>query len=287
MDLSEGAQGSTSMCPPMFDDEPPRRAVASKDNTFSATRLTSPRPPRVLPQGRQLQGPQELHFVLQLDAELLHGAAPSLGHERDRVGRTGTAGVLDEVRVPRGNLRAADPVTLEPASLEQPARAELVRRVLEHAAVGSLVRRLCCLSPCLHGRDGGLDLVDRPGRQPKLDLCDDVAVTQVGLPIAKPELLAGSPFGPAAGEHERALENPGPVPAVCTCIHPDAPTGRTRNGLDELETTETGSAGAVERDRIGCPASGDEAFTLHHGLRELAGEFEDEPVESLVRDQQI
>jgi len=50
---------------------------------------------------RQLQRPQELNFVLELNPVGLVCSAPSLGHQSDRIRSTGAVGVLDEVRVPR------------------------------------------------------------------------------------------------------------------------------------------------------------------------------------------
>ena len=80
--------------------------------------------------------------MLELDPELLVRPAPRLGHQRDRVSRARALGVLDEVRVPRGDLHAPDPMALEPARLEHLAGTQLVVWVLEHASEGALVRRL-------------------------------------------------------------------------------------------------------------------------------------------------
>ena len=87
-----------------------------------ATRPTSPRPEVPL-RVRQLERAEELHLVLELDAEPLPHAPPRLDHECDAVGGGRAAGVLDEVRVPRRDLGATDHVTLQPALLDQPAGA--------------------------------------------------------------------------------------------------------------------------------------------------------------------
>ena len=86
--------------------------------------------------------------------------APSrFRHQRERVRGAGLARVLDEVRMARGDLGAADPLALEPqASSMRPAR-ELVLGVLEDAPEGALVRRLRGLSLRLEVGDGGLDLL--------------------------------------------------------------------------------------------------------------------------------
>src|SRR5256885_2837834 len=89
---------------------------------------------------RQRWRSQELDLVLELDAVLLAGASAGFCHQRNRVGGAGSVGVLDEVRVARRDLGAADPVPLQPARLEHPSYAELVVGVLEHTAEGPLVR---------------------------------------------------------------------------------------------------------------------------------------------------
>ena len=58
------------------------------------------------------------------------------------------------------DLRAADPVALEPAGLEHLARAQVVCRILEDASERTLVRRLRLLSPGLHLGHDLADLLD-------------------------------------------------------------------------------------------------------------------------------
>jgi hypothetical protein len=85
-----------------------RTAVRAVGLRRAGTRTTSA-PAAALLQGRQLERAEEAHLVLEDDPELLVHPATRLGHQRDRVGGGGTAGVLDEVRVQRRDDRAADP----------------------------------------------------------------------------------------------------------------------------------------------------------------------------------
>src|SRR4051812_4226182 len=102
------------------------------------------------PCGRSLvQGyrPERLDLVPELDPELLPRAAACLAHQGDGILRTGLAGVLDEVRVLRRDLRAADAVALQAARLQHATCRELVVGVLEHAAERAPVRGLSLLAP--------------------------------------------------------------------------------------------------------------------------------------------
>src|SRR5438477_12566564 len=146
------------------------------ERTLPFTRLTSPPRRTLLPQRLEVEAAEELHLVLELDAELLACSTPCLVHQSDRVGAGGTAGVLDEVRVPRGDLRAADSESLQTARLEHSTCAQLVIRILEDAAERPLVRRLCGFPLTLQIRDDGADLFGRAQRQADLDLGDDLSV---------------------------------------------------------------------------------------------------------------
>src|SRR5436305_1252146 len=112
----------------------------------------SPRHERLLP---QLERPEELDLVLEHDAVLLARPPAGLCHQRDRVRGPGAVRVLDEVRVPRRDLGAPDPVALEAARLEHAAGAELVVGVLEDASERPPVRRLRRLSLGLQLGDPG------------------------------------------------------------------------------------------------------------------------------------
>src|SRR5919108_701910 len=117
---------------------------------------------------RQLDRPEQLDLVLELDAELLARTAARLLHEGERIGGAGPAGVLDKFRVPRRVLRPADPVPLQATGLEHPPRRQLVLGVLEYAAEGAFVRRLRRLPQRLELGDRRLDLVGRARREPEL-----------------------------------------------------------------------------------------------------------------------
>src|SRR5207244_6049261 len=174
-------------------------------------------------QGRQVQSAYEPHLALELDAELLRRAAAGLGHQRKSVGRPRLAGVLDEVRVPRRDLRAADPVTLEPARLEHPASRELVLGVLEDGPERALVGRLSRLSLRLHVADGPLDLLLRTRFEPELDARHDFALAQPRAAVFQSELGRRPPVRARPGDDQRALDDPLPVAAVRPRVPLDAP----------------------------------------------------------------
>ena len=138
-------------------------------------------------------------------------------------------GVLDEVRVPRRDLGAADPVALQAAGLEHPAGRELVVRVLEDAAESALVRRLGGLPLRLQVGDDRLDLAPAAeasdGTRPCATTCP---CSEVGVPVAQPELGRRPPICVLAVDDERAVENRRPVAAVCAGVHPDAAAGGAR-----------------------------------------------------------
>src|SRR3954451_24728248 len=157
------------------------RATASRAGDWRGGRLTtrtSPRRPSLLPHGRQLGQLEELHLVLELHAELLERAAPRLDHQRDRILTPRPTRVLDEVRVHRRDLRAADPVPLQAARFEHPAGSQVVVGVLEDAAERSPVRRLRGLPPCLELAHRRFDVVRLAGREAQLDARHDLAVAQ-------------------------------------------------------------------------------------------------------------
>ena len=168
---------------------------------MTPTAPTSPPAPALLLL-RQLDRAEERDLVLQVDTVLHAGAAARLRHERDRVGRPSAAGVLDEVRVPRRDLRPADPVAPETAGFEHSAGGELVIRILEDASEGPLVRRLGCLPPRLHVGDRRLDLLGRPPIEAELDPRDDLSVRDRGVAVREVELVRAPPLGAASVDHE-------------------------------------------------------------------------------------
>src|SRR5438105_6957468 len=187
---------------------------------------------------RQVVQAEELDLVLELDAELLERAPPRLLHERERVGRAGFARVLDEVRMPRRDLRAADAVPLQAAGLEHAAGGELVVGVLEDAAERALVRRLNRLATRLEVGDRRLDLPRRPRGEPELGSRDHLAVAELGVPVAQAELGRCPPRCAFAVHHEGADEDLRPVAAVGARVHPHAAADRAGNRARELEAAE-------------------------------------------------
>src|SRR6266571_994972 len=245
--------------------------------TFSPTLGTSPWAGRVLlVQRRQLELAKEDDLVLELDAVLLPGAAARRRHQRNRISRPRPVRVFDEVGMARRDLGAADPVALQAARLEQASGRQLVLWILEDAAVRALVRRLRRLALCLEARHDRLDLIGRSRRQPELDLGYHLARPQTGAPVAQTELGGRAPLGPARAHDQGTFEDRGPVASVCACVHPDPAAGRAGDRAGELEPAEAGGAGAMQRDRVRRPASGDEELAANLGLRQGTGKLEHE-----------
>src|SRR5215210_7890264 len=245
-------------------------------------RLSPPQAP-LLPQRWELERAEELHLVLELDAELLARAAPSLDHQRDGVHRARSVRVLDEVRVTRRDLRAADSVPLQAAGLEHPPRCQLVLGVAEDAAEGALVRRLRGLPQRLQPRDVRLDLLLRQRTERELGAGDHLAVAQLRVAVAEAELGGREPARALLVDDERAIEDRGPVTAVRAGVHPDAAADRAGDGAGELESPERGRSHAMQADRVGGAAAGDQALLLDADVRKLASQLQDETVEALVR----
>ena len=191
--------------------------------------------------------------MLQLHTELLAGAAPRLGHERERVRRRGAVRVLDEIRVLRRDLGAAAVMPLEAAGLEHPTRAQLVLGILEDAAEGPPVRRLRLLAASVQVTYLSLDLVRRPRQQPQLRAQDDLSVPELGVPVAQPELGRCQPAAAVGRRDECPLEHAGEVPAVGSAVHPYAPADRARDRTRELEAAEPGGACTVQYRRRSPP----------------------------------
>src|SRR5919198_552694 len=256
--------------------------------TFSPTVDTSPCARAVLRgQRRQLELPEEDDLVLELDAVLLPRAAPRLCDQRERIVRPSAVRILDEVRVARGDLRTADPVTLQPAGLEQAAGGQLVVRILEDAAERSPVRRLGRLPLRLQVGDDRFDLVRGSRRKPELHLSDDLAGLQAGVPVTQPKLGRGPPRSAFGADDERSVDNRGPVAPVRAGVHPDAAPGRAGNRARELEAAQPGCARAMERDGIRRASPGHEQLSARFDLRQRAYELQHEPVEAVVGDEQF
>src|ERR1051326_6495197 len=199
---------------------------------LAATRPGSPRAPALL---LDRDVAEQLDLVHELDPVLLARAPARLRDERERVLGAGAAGVLDEVRVLGRDLRAADAMALEPAGLEHPPRAQVVVRVLEDAPERAPVRRLCFLAPRVQLAHGRLDLLRGPRRQPQLRLEDDVAVSEVRVPVGQPQLRRGPPPGAVGGPHEPPLQHLREGSALPPAVHPDAAADRPWDRARELE----------------------------------------------------
>ena len=87
---------------------------------------------RIKPLGSIARGRRahEHHLLLELHAELLPCPPPRLAHQSEAIDARRAVRVLDEVRVPRRDHGAADPMPLEAAQLEHAPRAELSRGFL-------------------------------------------------------------------------------------------------------------------------------------------------------------
>jgi len=183
--------------------------------------------------------------VLELDSVLLACTPAGFCHQRDRVGGAGSIGVLDEVRVARRDLGAADPVPLQPAGLEQPPGAQLVVRVLEDAAEGPLVRGLGGFPLRLQLGDLGLDLFGVAGLEAELDSGDDLVAAEFRVAIREAELGRGQPTSSVLVHHQGSDQNLGPIAAIGACVHSDSASGRAGNRTGELETAERGRSRPV------------------------------------------
>ena len=227
------------------------------------------------------------HLVLELDAELLAGAAPGFAHQRERVGRCRSAGVFDEVGVQLRDHGAADRVALQTAGLEHAAGAELVVGVLEDTAEGPLVGRLGRLALGDQRCNRRLDLVRRARDEPVLHLGDDCAVGEIGGAIRESETQRRDPGVTVDRKHAGADEEVGPVAAVGAGVHPDAAAGRAGDCAGELEAAETGGAGVVQADRIGRAAACDQQLALDSHGREFSAQLQHERVDALVGGEQV
>ena len=154
--------------------------------------------------GGSSSGPEESHLVLELDAEPVVHAPTGLGHECERVGARGAAGVLDEVRVPLRDQRSADPVTLEAACLDHGAGPAALGRVLEHAAERALRRRLGRLPLREQLADLGPDLLDGPRVEPEPHLRHDLAGRERRVPVREAEPGEVDRPGPGRRRRRRA-----------------------------------------------------------------------------------
>src|SRR5579862_660401 len=233
-------------------------------------------------QGGQLERPEELDLVLELDAETLVDARSGLGHQRQRVGRGRAACVLDEVGVPLGDHGAAPPNPFQAALLDRPTGAELRSRVLEHAAERALVRGLRVLALREQRRHLRADRDRVPRLELQPDLCHDVAGAQVRRPVTEREVAGRPDAHRSCRDDDRLDEHRAEVPSVGAGVHPHAPAHRAWDGGCELEPAQTGVACPMEADGVRRSATGHELLAFDVHLGERAGESEDERVDTVV-----
>src|SRR5579884_2977859 len=252
----------------------------------AATALPSPRA-RLPLQRRQLERSQEPNLVLELDSEALVHPPPGLGHQREAVGRRRPARVLDEVRVPRGDDGASDPVALEAAHLDRAPRPELGARVLEDAAERPLVRRLRRLPPGEQLGDRRLDRFRTARLEREPHLRDHLARPQTRVPVGEVELRGPERARPVGVDDHRVDEHVAPLASVGPGVHADAAAGAPGDRRRELEASQPGSAGPVQADRVRRAAPGDERLAVDVRGGELAREPEHECVDAGVVDEQV
>src|SRR4051794_20420493 len=235
------------------------RATASRAGDWRVGRLTtrtSPPSPTLLPHGRQLGQLEQLHLVLELHAVQLERTAAGLRHQRDRIVAPCAARVLDEVRVHRRDLRAADPLSPQAARFQHPAGGQVVIWILEDAAERSLVRRLRSFPPRLELADRCLDLVGLARDEPQLHARDDLSVAQGRVSVRQAQLGRRAPVGSGRGHDKSPLEDLREVGAVGAGVHPHSSARRAGYGACELKATEPSLPGAMQHDGVRRAASG-------------------------------
>src|SRR5215204_532510 len=239
------ASGSPSETGPLGSGRTAVRDVGGWAAGTQPSSVSGPEALQRLADRRELEAAQQAHFVLELDAELFERPPAGLGHKRQGLGRAGVTGVLDEVRMPGRDLRAADAVTSQPARLEHSARGELVIRVLEDASEGALVRRLCGLPAGLEVGDFLFDLFRGLRLEPELGAGDHLAGSERRTPILEPELLACAPLDALRRHDEGPLEDLRPIAPVGAGVHLHPASDRARNRAGELEASQAGRASPV------------------------------------------
>src|SRR5439155_445599 len=134
--------------------------------------------------GRSALFAEDPDLGLERDPELVLHAVAREVHERQDVGRGRAASVHDKVRVLGGDLRAVDPLALEPALLDQPA-GHVGRRILPDAPrrrEGERLRGLLLLQADL---DVLLDLGERSAREPQAAADEHGARGRVEGPVGE------------------------------------------------------------------------------------------------------
>src|SRR5947207_10067355 len=186
---------------------------------------------------------------LERQAEVGLHALPREIHQRHDVARRRAAPVHDEVRVLGGDLRAVDPLALEPALLDQPV-GEVAGRILPDAPgrrEGERLRGLLVLQADLGVL---LDLRERAAREPQAAADEHGARGRVEGPV-------GEGAGGRLELAERAVrvqEVDGAHkiadPAIrCSGIHRERATDRGRNPDQAFDPAEVQRRGLADQRR--------------------------------------
>src|SRR6266498_1426615 len=78
-----------------------------------------------------------------------------------------------------------------------------------------------------------------------------------------------------------------PSSAARACVHPDAAAGCPRNGARELEAAELGRTRAMQHHGVRRAAAGADEVALNLDAGQVAGQLEDERVDTVVGDEQV
>ena len=251
-------------------------------------RDSSPRRARPL-QRRQLERPEELHLVLELDTELLAHAPARLGHHRDAVGGRRTARVLDEVRVARrdrARRRSGGPSARTPRSCaRRPARSSGFLNTLPKVRlfVGCVALRCASSSAALRLdrlRRARLEPERAPARRPGPAPAPS-GDTTARAPRRRPSAA------PAASTTTASISTSRHSTPVGAGVHAHTAAGGARDRGGELEAAEPGRPRAMEADGIRRAAADHERLALDASRSELARELEHERVDPVVVHEQV
>src|SRR5450759_2549202 len=206
-------------------------------------RAPPPRPARscrILVPGRPVT--QELDLEGERDACLARDSGPhQLAEPPDVRGRAALV-VEDPVGVLLGDHRAADPVALEAAAVDERASRRSLGRIPEGAAGAGDPKRLVGLAPAPDLVEPGADRRRVVGHQaergPEDDLCGSFrrCVLEATLAVGQPEGRGcEARLGPVRPEDERGLEDRGDVRVMRPGVRPDRTTHVPRDREAELE----------------------------------------------------
>src|SRR4051812_47539837 len=257
----------------------------------SCTRPVSPRLVRLLPPewvgSDQADGPEQLHFVLQIDPEALAHTAPGERDQSRDIRRTRVPRVLDEVRVHRRDARAADDAALQLAALDQGPGAGALVWILEHRPERARLAWLALAPPALHLPDPFADLVAHAALELQHDLGDDFGAAHVRVPVAQIELRRPARAHPRRGDDLGRGQHVADLAAIGAGVHAHGTAHRARDGASELDPGERGLGRAADDrgQRRAAAAAYGRAVDLDGGQRAL--EMQREAVVARVGDEQV